>query len=99
MPGGAAQVLGYLRAAHARGRALGRLRPAALRVTASRIVLLDPSAAIPSEEEALYAGALLPPTPCRAPGCPVHPRLLAEAPAEAHVSALQEWRLGGVSSV
>lgn len=49
------QVLGYLRAAHAAGRALGRLRPSALRVTASRIVLLDPLTDVPPLEEALYA--------------------------------------------
>ena len=55
------QVLGYLRAAHARGRALGRLRPAALRVTSSCIVLLDVAAVVPAEEDALYSGQDAPP--------------------------------------
>lgn len=45
------QVLGFLRAAHARGAALGRLRPSGLRVTGSCIVLLDPAAQIPADEE------------------------------------------------
>lgn len=49
------QVLGFLRATHARGAALGRLRPSGLRVTASCIVLMDPGAQIPPEEEELYA--------------------------------------------
>lgn len=49
------QVLGFLRAAHSWGVALGRLRPSGLRVTASCVVLMDPGAQIPAEEEELYA--------------------------------------------
>lgn len=48
-------MLGFLRAAHARGAALGRLWPSELRVTASCVVLMDPAAAIPVDEEELYA--------------------------------------------
>ena len=45
------QVLGFLRAAHARRAALGRLRPSGLRVTASCVIIMDPAADIPPEEE------------------------------------------------
>lgn len=74
------QVMAFVRAAHARGAVLGRLRPAGLRVTASCIVLLDPSAMIPAAEEELYAA----PEELFAPAArPIDGAAAAPAPAAA----------------